>query len=83
MGHDFYPLRAGLGGLPCALCGRSEAAHAAARPVAPDARLDHNELVRRLGRCDGRCGTHGGANLSHNELIRLHGRCPGGCGAGH
>jgi len=76
MSHPYYPL---FPGGPCGICARSRASHEQL-PVRPGTRLDHNDLIRLMGRCDGRCGTHGGQSFGHNDLIRLFGRCDGSCG---
>lgn len=64
---------------PCRICTRGYLAHEEL-PVRPGATLHHNDLVRLLGRCDGRCGQHPARPFGHNDLIRLFGRCDGSCG---
>jgi hypothetical protein len=78
MSHRFLPGPLGR----CAICTRTERAHADL-PVRLGTRLGHNDLVRLLGRCDGRCGTHTGVPFAHNDLVRLYGRCDGSCSTPH
>ena len=76
MSHRYAPIYPNG---PCGICTRGKGAHDDL-PVRPGTTLRHNDLVRLMGRCDGRCGSHVGVPFGHNDLIRLLGRCDGSCG---
>lgn len=80
MNHEYVSLVPGTGSsLPCARCARSYASHEP-RLLDPRTRIEHSELLRRIGRCDGRCGQHRAEPFSHNDQLHLFGRCDGSCG---